>query len=226
MTRRTLATAAAVFFVLAAPATAQDKLTVKVEDAAPPKELSDAVRGLLDGKALSVSDGKGKLLCTVWPRKELPLKAVTDPTKVGPGYGGLEESVVLGAVRFPEEWRDYRKQRVKPGVYTMRLGIQPMDGDHMGTAPYNEFGLLVPAALDKTPDLLDAEALHNLSSKAAPRKHPAMVLLFPNLKPADKPVVESKPQEHWVLSYRVPFAGKGKGELGFSLVVVGHSMAE
>ena len=223
MTRRTPAVTAVVLLALASPAAAQDKLTLKVEDAPPPKELSDAVRGLLDGKALTVSDGTGKVLCTVWPRKELPAKdgaAGAEPT-----YASLPESVVLGAVRFPAEWRDYRKQRIMPGVYTLRLGIQPMDGDHMGTAPFNEFALLAPAAADKSPDLLEVEALHELSSKAAPRKHPAMVLLFPNPKPADKPAVESKPQEHWVLSYRVPLAGS-KAAVGFSLVVVGHTTAE
>ena len=35
--------------------------------------------------------------------------------------------------------------------------MQPMDGDHMGTAPYNEFCLLIPADKDKKPDLLDVE---------------------------------------------------------------------
>ena len=42
---------------------------MKVEDTAPPKELAEPIRGLLDAKAMSVSDGKGKLICTVWPRE-------------------------------------------------------------------------------------------------------------------------------------------------------------
>jgi hypothetical protein len=112
-------------------------------------------------------------------------------------------------------------------VYTLRLGIQPMDGDHMGTAPYNEFGLLVPAAVDKKPDALDPMELHELSAKSAGRTHPGIMLLFPNPKPADAPAVEAKPREHWVLSFRTPVsAGGQKAALGFSLVVVGVTMAE
>ena len=37
---------------------------------------------------------------------------------------------------------------VPPGVYTLRLGYQPQDGDHMGTAPHSEFCLACPAAED------------------------------------------------------------------------------
>jgi hypothetical protein len=223
MTRRTLA--AAVLLVVAGSAVAADP-TVKVEDAPPPKELSEAIRGLLDSKAMNVSDGKGKLICTIWPRKGLDSKAA-DKVEAGLTYANLDETTVIGVIRFPEGWSDYRKQKVKPGVYTLRLGIQPMDGDHMGTAPYNEFGLLCPAAKDAKPDLMTAEELHELSTGSTTRKHPGLVLLFPNPKPADAPAVEAKPQDHWVLSFRTPVtAGGKKTALGFSLVVFGHSMSE
>ena len=227
MTRRTLAAAAAVWFALAGAAAADDKFTVKVEDAPPPKELAEPVRGLLDSKALTVSDDKGKVLCTVWPRKELESKATADQIQGGLTYSNLEETTVLGAVRFPETFVDYRKQKIKPGVYTLRLGIQPMDGDHMGTAPYNEFALLSPADLDKKPDTMEAKELQEQSSKSTTRKHPGVMLLFPNPKPADKPAVEAKPNDTWVLSFRRPVAAAGKkADLGFSLTVVGVSMAE
>jgi hypothetical protein len=223
MTRRPLA--AAVLLALAAPAAAQDKLTLKVEDAPPPKELAEPVRTLLDAKGLSVYDGKGKLICTVWPRKALEAKAGADATALR--YTSLEETTLIGAVRFPEVWVDYRKQKVKPGVYTLRLGNQPMDGDHMGTAPYNEFCLLCPADHDKRPDTMDPMEMHELSAKSVGRTHPGIMLLFPNPKPADAPAVEAKPREHWVLSFRTPVtAGGQKAALGFSLVVVGVTMAE
>jgi hypothetical protein len=224
MTRRTLAVV--VLFAAAGSALAADGPTVKIEDAPPPKELSEAVRVLLDTKAMTVSDAKGKVICTVWPRKSLESKAA-DKVEAGLTYANLDESTVIGAVRFPEGWSDYRKQKVKTGVYTLRLGIQPMDGDHMGTAPYNEFGLLCPAGKDAKPDLMTAEELHELSTGSTTRKHPGLVLLFPNPKPAEAPVIEGKPQDHWVLSFRTPVtAGGKKSALGFSLVVVGHSMSE
>jgi hypothetical protein len=222
---RTLAVTAVL--LAASISAAEPKLTVKVEDAEPPKDLSDEVRAVLDGKAMSVLDEKGKLLCTVWAAKSLESKATAEQAKAGLKYAQVEETTVVGAVKFPEEYRDYRKQKIKAGVYTLRLGIQPMDGDHQGTAPFNEFCLMSPAEMDKKPETVEPKELHELSTKSTTRKHPGIMLLFPNAKPAEAPAVEAKPKDHWVLSYRVPATSAGeKGFLGFSLVVVGVTMAE
>src|SRR5207249_6531385 len=120
--------------------------------------------------------------------KSLESKATAEEAKAGLKYAHLEETTVVGAVKFPEMWIDYRKQKIKPGVYTLRLGLQPMDGDHQGTAPFNDFLLLAPADKDKTTDALDPKELQALSAKAAGRKHPGVMLLFPNKKPGDAPV--------------------------------------
>ena len=223
---RTLAVAACLLAAAVADA-ADAKLTVKVKDAAPPKELSDAVRAVLDGKSMHVFNDKGKLLCTVWTRKALETKAAADQAKAGLKYSHLEEATLIGAVQFPSTFTDYRKQKIKPGVYTLRLGIQPEDGDHQGTAPYNEFCLLLPAGADAGPGVMEAKELHELIVKSTKRKHPGVMLLFPNKTPAEKPVVEAKPKDHFVLSFRVPAPAHGeKGYLGFSLVVVGVTMSE
>lgn len=224
MTR--LCALSALLVALATSPAADTKPAVKVEDAAPPKELSEAVRGLLDGKSLTVTGDTGKVICVVWPVKSLDSKATPEQAKAGLKYSHVEESTVVGAVKFPADFVDYRKQKIKAGVYTMRLGIQPMDGDHMGTAPYSEFCLLCPADADKKPDLLEPKELHELSSKSTTRKHPGMMLLFPNKTPPESPVVDAKPKEHWVLSYRVPVKSPDKSALGFSLVVIGQTMAE
>lgn len=125
---------AAILFAAACTSAAEPKLTLKVEDKEPPKELSEAVRGVLEGKAMNVSGDKGKLICTIWVAKSLESKATADEAKAGLKYTQIEESTLVGAVKFPEEWRDYRKQKIKAGVYTLRLALQPMDGDHQGSA--------------------------------------------------------------------------------------------
>jgi hypothetical protein len=210
---------------LATQSSAADKYSVKVEDTAPPKELSEPIRKLLSDKGLTVADDKGKALFTLWPAKALETKATADQARAGLKYAHVEETTIIAGVKFAEPWVDYRKQKVKAGVYTLRMAVQPMDGDHMGTAPYNEFGLLAPAAEDKKGELLDVETMHELSSKSTTRKHPAMMLLFPVKSPPDSPLVEPKPKEHFVLTYSVP-ASPGGGKLGFSVVFVGVTMAE
>jgi hypothetical protein len=219
--------AVAVLFAAAVSATAADKPTAKVEDTPPPKELADPVRNLLDAKAMTALDDKGKVICTVWPRKALESKATAEQATAGLKYSNLDETTVVGAVQFPDVFVDYRKQKIKPGVYTLRLGLQPMDGDHQGTAPFNDFCLLVSAEVDKKPDTCEPKELHEMSAKASGRKHPGVMMLFPNKKPGDAPVVESKPPDNWVLSFKVQTTAAGqKVELGFSLVVVGHTTAE
>ena len=216
--------AAIALLVLAAHTSAADtKLTVKVEETAPPKELSEPVRSLLSEKGMSVSDEKGKLICTVWPVKTLDAKG----TKAELKYSNIEPTTITGAVKFAETWTDYRKQKVKAGVYTLRIAVQPMDGDHMGTAPYNEFLLLLPATEDKKAELLDVETMHELSAKSTTRKHPAMMLLFPNKTPSDAPTIEVRPKDHQVLSFAIPIAAGGeKARLGFSPVILGVTQAE
>jgi hypothetical protein len=221
-----LACTVAMLLALATSSIGADaKYSVKVDGTPPPKELAEPVRAILSDRAMTVSDSKGKVLCTVWLVKSLESKA--KPGEAGLKYSQIDETMIVGAVKFPETWTDYRKQKVKPGVYTMRLAIQPMDGDHMGTAPYNEFVLLCPAAEDRKPDLLEVEKMHELSAKSAGRKHPSMMLLFPNKTPAEAPAVQDRANDHTLLSYRVPVtAGGEKTFLGFSVVVVGVTMAE
>ena len=137
-----------------AAAAAASKYTIKEANNSAPKELSEPIRKLLSYKSLQLVGGDGAVLCELWLRKELPVKATPEQIKNGLTYREVEESTIFGGVRFDKEWTDYRKQKVKPGFYTLRLGFQPMDGDHMGTAPFAEFCLAVPADADEKPDPL------------------------------------------------------------------------
>jgi hypothetical protein len=221
---RTLA-AIAVLFLAVHSSAADSKLTVKAESSAPPKELAEPVRALLSDQAMSVIGEKGSAIATFWPVKSLDAKATADPK--GLRYSDIDETTIVGAVKLAETWVDYRKQKIKPGVYTLRMAMQPMDGDHMGTAPYNEFFLLLPGAEDKKAELLDVETMHELSAKSTTRKHPSMMLLFPIKSPPEAPATEAKPKDHHVLNFAIPVrAGGEKGRIGFSAVILGVTMAE
>jgi hypothetical protein len=53
------------------------------------------------------------------------------------------------------------------------------------------------------------------------------MLLFPNPQPSAEPSVETRPNDTWVMNFQRPVsAGGQKAVLGFSLVVVGHTIAE
>lgn len=201
--------------------------TVKTTTTAPPQDLKDPVRQLLGDQAIQVSDEMGKPLGTFWFRKEIPVKATAEQFKSGLTYHEMEDTTLIGAVRFEQTFNDYRKQKIKPGVYTLRYSLQPMDGDHMGTAPYSEFCLLVPAARDPKPDLMEAKQLQENSARSTTGSHPAIMLLFPAEKPEAAPKIVDKGNGNFVLSLKEPVeAGGQKGELGIALTVVGHTTAE
>jgi hypothetical protein len=204
------------------------KWTAKAATAELPKELAEPIKALLTDKAVQVADGDGKPICDIWLRKQVPVKATAQEIQKGLNYRQVEQATVMGAVRFAQEWTDFRKQKIKPGVYTLRLGYQPMDGDHMGTAPYTEFFLLGPAADDKKAEVLEPKALHELSEKTVSGgSHPAVMLLFPNPKPDAEPKMVGKGNGIWVLSWKVDaLAGDQKTTLGIGPTLFGVTTAE
>ena len=78
-----------------------------------------------------------------WFVTSLPLQAGGAPS-----WQQTEEGTIVGAVRVSAVYRDIRGRTIKPGTYTLRYGIQPANGDHLGVSPFREFLLLSPAAAD------------------------------------------------------------------------------
>ena len=222
MMRRNLS-AVALVLLTALAARAAD-YSIKPTDAAPPTELGDEVRKLLNDKGVQLLDPKGEALAELWFRKEVPSKATEEQVKNGLTYRELEQTTVMGAMRVVKPITDYRKQTLKAGVYTLRLAFQPQDGDHMGTAAYSEFLLACPAVEDKKPETMPPMALHELSKKST-GGHPGVFLLFPGGKDAgDAPKLVDKGDGHRVLFFKQAInAGGTKGTIGVGLTLIGNS---
>ena len=224
MRLRVLTCLSVVLAVTALPLFAAEKAySVKTDKMPAPKEVQEPIRKLLGERRVQLLNAKGDLLAEVWFRKDLPAKATEAQIKNGLTYMEVPESTVFGAIRFPKQFIDYRKQKIPAGVYTMRLANQPMDGDHMGTAPYSEFLLLSPAAEDKTPATMEAKKLQEMSGKTT-GGHPGVLLLFPGKGAATTPKLEKKPENHWILLYLLNAkAGDKKATLPVGLTLVGVS---
>lgn len=202
---------------------ADAKLSVKSATVAVPDAIKDSIRSLLSDQAYVVSDEKGAV-CTIWFRTALPAKATPEQVKNGLTYREIPVTSVIGAIQFDKTFTDFRQQEIEPGVYTLRLAIQPADGDHMGTAPHNEFCLLVPAAKDEKPDTMPVKTLHELSGDSTGGTHPGVILLFPNAKPDDEPKIVGKGNGIFVLNVKRPIqAGDAEGTIGFGVTVAGHA---
>jgi hypothetical protein len=209
----------------ALPAAASAQYAIKETSTAPPAEVKDPVRGLLSDKSIQLTDAKGTVLCELWLRKEIPAKATPEQIKNGLTYREIPETTLFGVVKIADLPSDYRKQKIKAGVYTLRLGFQPQDGDHMGTAPHPEFLLAMPIANDKGAETMEPKELQELSTKASGTSHPAVFLLFPE-KGADAPKLLKKEEGHWVLAVKLPVVvDKEKTFIGIGLTLVGVSSA-
>jgi hypothetical protein len=203
------------------------KYTIKTTKNTPPKELKEPVRKLLEEQSVEFLDDKGAVICEVWFRKEVPATATAAQIKNGLTYrDNLKETTLLGAIQYHQEGRDFRKQKIKAGVYTLRLGFQPMDGDHMGTAPNPEFCLLIPAEKDADPAPVEPKQLHESSKDASGTSHPAVLLLYPHENPKDETKLTSKEGGTWVLERKQPVTvGGQKAVLGVALTLIGVSPA-
>jgi hypothetical protein len=204
---------------------AQDNnYTISTAQTPVPKEVGQPIQKLLQPQSIQLLDAAGKTVCEVWFRKEIPADATPEQIKNGLTYREVKQSEVVGVIRFDQDWRDYRKQKVKAGTYTLRLGYQPMDGDHTGSSDFQDFLLVVDAAKDVSTDLMDAKHMIETSAKSIGTGHPGVFMLFPNSKPGPTPTLAAMPKNHWVLQTKedVTVDGKKTGtSLGFGLTLVG-----
>ncbi len=230
MTTRRLALPLAALLALALPALArgQAKYSIKTSEAAPPKALSAEMSKLFSSQCVQLQDAKGDTILEVWFRKEVPAKATEAQVKNGLTYKEVPISTVLAAIRVPKTFTDYRKQEIAAGTYTLRFGVQPDVGDHMGTTPHPEFALLSPAAKDKDAEAIEMRTLIKLSSGATNGDHPGVMLLFPHAAKDDGPTIADKEDGVGVkvlLVRRAIDADGVKTKLGFALTVAGYSKA-
>jgi len=212
--------AAAVLALLAATARAQ---SYKLESSStpPPQELNAALRGTLSPDALYVTGPNGPL-CDIWLRKSIP-DAATPDTSLGVNIGQIPQGALVGAIKFDAAGADYRGQPIKPGVYTLRFMLLPVDGNHQGVSPYRDYFLTAPAALDSSAADISTTDLVNLSKKAAGTGHPSVWSLVPaDNAPATLPgIAHQSDGDLWVVYFQAPLAKPTK----MGLVVVGKAQA-
>lgn len=166
----------------------------------------------------------GKPVCTVWLAKEMAIKpdfkatlSIKYPLTQGQLVGVLE-------VVKKSEFTDFRGQDVAVGVYTLRYGQQPVDGNHVGTSDLSDFLLAIPAKADVDPAIpATPQDLFKLSAKTAGSNHPAIYSLLPP-KGDDKTPSLSHEKELWIM--RLTADGKspaGAVKVPLRLVIVGVS---
>ena len=161
---------------------------------APPAEAGPAIAAVLQKAGTKITNN-GATYCEIWFRTDKPSGPKSTEENISLP---LPQGALLGVIRFAGNGADRRGQTIKPGVYTLRFGIMPINGDHQGAAPQRDFLLMTPAADDKdlnsTPGF---EALVAMSRKASGTPHPAVLSFWK--ADTDKPGFSKQGESDWVL---------------------------
>lgn len=150
----------------------------KTESAgAPPSELAPSIGQALEQQGTKIIAANGTVVCEVWFVTKMPSGASSTDQNVT--LGMVPQGALLGAIRFTNQGSDRRGQAIKPGVYTLRYSLIPVNGDHQGAAPQRDFALMTPAGDDKDASAKPGfDALVAMSTKASGTPHPAVLSMW------------------------------------------------
>jgi hypothetical protein len=208
------------FLLCTREAAAQDYKAAKLSEA-PPSELSAAVRGVMASSGIRVT-GPGGMTWDIWTRKAVPSKSGAAQA-LGIAYPQLSEGTLVGVLRLSAAVKDYRRQQIKPGVYTLRYGLTPQNGNHMGVAPQRDFLLASPASADKEPATITQDQTITLSTGATGSKHASVWSLgTAEDNPKSLPGVFHQDEgDLWLVEFSLPM--EGGAPVTVALVVVGSA---
>jgi hypothetical protein len=220
--------AVAALFLSAAKPAYQVEAVASLPEGVPP-----AIAAVLDPKGHSVAGPDGKL-CQIWLVKNVELQPAFQPTNNVKYPFQAGQLIGLLNVEKKTRFEDFRGQRVRSGLYTLRYGKQPEDGNHIGTSELADYLLAIPVAVDTKPDKITPnKKLHEQSAKTTRATHPAVF----SLMAADKPgsTEKSKPtayldqvegRELWIFNTTAHGKDGDKTfEVPIRLVVVGKTQA-
>jgi len=187
-----------------------------------PGDLAGSVKDLLQPTGVKVAGGSS--VVEVYPLKSVSVGSAAPAGGAGDVlYPGLTNGELVGVVHFPGGWSDFRGQAIKPGYYTLRYGLMPQDGNHMGANANRDFLLLSPLSLDtQLNQPLKPEDLFKLSKRAPGTNHPGVMDLVPVASGAALPSVTKNDQGYTVLQFNLAAGGKS---LPIAVVIVGQTSA-
>ena len=115
---------------------AADDYKVAAAEQSVPEEVAADIAKLITPESFKVTSGK-RTICELWLRKAVPVQASFAPTDTV--LYPFEVGQLVGVVRFARKTTDFRNQEIAAGVYTLRYGLQPVDGNHVGTSETRDF---------------------------------------------------------------------------------------
>ncbi len=214
---------AVVVLLLVSVANGQDYSVEKIDSAPETEGVSEEIAKLIADHGVRVKRGSTRTFCEIWLCKQL---------EVEPNFKATEERLypfspgqLIGLLHFGRRGSEFRDQTMSSGWYTLRFGLQPIDGNHEGTSPTRDFLLMLAAEQDDLPEAWKSEQdLHEASSEAAGSSHPAMLCLQRASEGSELAIRHDEANDWWVLHLVAPGVAEKKPKpIPMDLVVVGHA---
>jgi hypothetical protein len=213
----------------ASAALAQETYKVEVLKQPPPSSLAAEIRAVLSDSGVRIVDDQGKSFAEIWLRRAIPASEKPGNPKGAVQFPFLADGELLGLCQFAVEGHDYRDQAIAKGIYTMRYGLQPVNGDHLGVSTYRDYSLLLPSSKDQAVAAPPHKQLEERSAESAGTSHPACFLLLTapaDASKTDPAMIQDAEKSTW--SVVLPLGIQVKGQNGpivfpVSLVVVGSA---
>jgi hypothetical protein len=210
---------------------AQESIKVSELKQPPPESIAAPIRNDLSGQGYRIQDDQGRTFADIWLRKAIPGSEKPGEPKGAILFPFLADGEVLGVLQFATEGHDYRDQPIAKGVYTMRYGLQPVNGDHLGVSTYRDYSLVLPAAKDRTLVLPPRKQLEETSAESAGTSHPAAFLLLaapPDSSKSGSTVIRDAEKNTWSVVLPLSLQVKGQSEIityPVRLVIIGAAAA-
>lgn len=191
-----------------------------------PSGLSPAVTATLNPAGLRLVGPKGAVF-EIWLGKSIAVKPGFKPTLNA--HYPFAAGQLIGALRILDksQFTDFRGQEFSAGVYTLRYGMQPEDGNHIGTSELSDFLLALPAKIDRKPTLIAGpDQLAGQSAKSVGSTHPAILSLLPQSEVKKSgALTHDADHEYWILDLLGQgVAGKKATPVKLRLVAIGRSL--
>jgi hypothetical protein len=201
-------------------AVAQDYRAEPLMQGPPAESLAPEVAGQIAAQGVKVVRG-AQTVAEIWPAKTWSVREgfTASNSELYP----LQVGALFGVIRYSDKGEDFRGREIPEGVYTVRYGLQPVDGNHLGTSETRDFLLLLPGKEDTNPQPMAEADMFELSPKVTATTHPTMLALLR----ADGDVKSLPAVRHDDAAelWSVRFAGKSQGkpeDLTVEMVIAGH----
>jgi hypothetical protein len=208
-------TVLSLILLVAASATAQT-VRVAAHDEPPPEDLADPIEALVAAGGQRVAIGSATL--EFWWVKSMPLA----PASTALDWSAVDEGTLVGAVAISAAFPDARGRTIRPGIYTLRYGVEAVRRDHAGAPPHHPLLLLAPSAADSSAATLGRDGSVALSRLVTGAAQPAAWAIEPAAGDRDA-IGTAKPAGggHLGIVFAVPASrdGRDAGVLKFALVL-------